>query len=540
MKRKQVRLVTISQRNETARYGVLRVLRKPISVFLFFIALLTACEEPVPVITSTLITNAVIHNGSGGEAFHGAVRIDGDRIIEIGDFVPLEGETTIDAGGLVLAPGFIDTHSHHDEHLEEYRHMPGALSQGITTITRGMDGFSDISNQVQFTPLAEYKTVFAAAPAAVNIASYSPHNSIRHQILGLDNKREASPEEIQQMSELVAAEMTAGAIGLATGLEYEPGLYSSTEEIIALSKVAAGFNGRYTSHIRDEDDHFIEAVQEIIRIGREAELPVHIAHIKLADREYWGTSNTVLELLDDTISTGVQITADIYPYQRWASGLTILFPDRNYSDRSDAEFTFAHTASPEDIVLSRFSPNPDFNGLSVAEISRITERDPELTLMELAQASDDYFQETGIRGSMIIAKGMDEGDVAALMQWENTNICSDGGHGGGHPRGYGAFPRVLGRFVRELGVLTLQDAVHKMTGLPAKTLGIRNRGRIKTGYYADLVLFDPDTIQDKATMEDSTALSVGIEKVWVNGVLAFDEGEPTMVYPGRIITRDGL
>jgi len=444
------------------------VLRKPFGIFLFCVVVLTACEGPAPVVSSTLITNAVIHNGSGGEAFHGAVRIDGDRIIEIGDFVPLEGETTIDAGGLVLAPGFIDTHSHHDEHLEEYRHMPGALSQGITTITRGMDGFSDISNQVQFTPLAEYKTVFAAAPAAVNIASYSPHNSIRHQVLGLDNKREASAEEIQQMSELVAAEMAAGAIGLATGLEYEPGLYSSTDEVIALSKVAAGFNGRYTSHIRDEDDYFIEAVQEIIRIGREAELPVHIAHIKLADREYWGTSNTVLELLDETISTGVQITADIYPYQRWASDLTI------------------------------------------------------------------------IRGSTIIAKGMDEGDVAALMQWENTNICSDGKHGGGHPRGYGAFPRVLGRFVRELGVLTLQDAIHKMTGLPAQTLGIENRGRIRTDYYADLVLFDPDTIQDKATMQDSTALSVGIEKVWVNGVLAFDNGEPTMIYPGRIITRDGL
>ncbi len=514
--------------------------KKAITLILICITLIAACEEPAPVVTSTLITNAAIHNGSSSEAFHAAVRIDGDRIIEIGNFAPLEGETTIDAGGLVLAPGFIDTHSHHDEHLDEYRHMPAALSQGITTITRGMDGFSDISNQAQFTTLAEFKSFFAAAPAAVNIASYSPHNSIRHQVLGVDNKREASAEEIQQMSALVAAEMTAGAMGLATGLEYEPGLYSSTEEVIALSRITAGFNGRYTSHIRDEDDHFLEAVQELIHIGREAKLPVHIAHIKLADREFWGTSGAVLQLLDDAISTGVQVTADIYPYQRWASDLTILFPHRDYSDRSDAEFTFAHTASPEDIVLSRFLPNSDFSGLSVAEISRITEKDPESTLMELAQAADDYFQETGIRGAMIIAKGMDEGDVAALMQWENTNICSDGGHGGGHPRGYGAFPRVLGRFVRELGVLTLQDAIHKMTGLPAETLGIENRGRIRTGYYADLVLFDPDTIQDKATMQDSTALSVGIEKVWVNGVLAFDHGKPTMVYPGRIITRDGL
>ena len=511
-----------------------------IAPILACIVLLSACEEPAPVVSSTLITNAVIHNGSGGEAFDAAVRIDGNRIIEIGNFGPLEGETVIDAGGLVLAPGFIDTHSHHDENLDEYRHMPGALSQGITIITRGMDGFSDISNQVHFTPLADFKTSFAAAPAAVNIASFSPHNSIRRQVLGVDNERIASNEEIQQMSELVAADMTAGALGLATGLEYEPGLYSSTEEVIALSKVVADFDGRYTSHVRDEDDRFLDAVQEIIRIGREAGLPVHIAHIKLADREYWGTSEAVLKLLDDAITMGVQITADIYPYQRWASGLTILFPDRDYSDRSAAEFAFAHTAAPEDIILSRFLPNPDFNGLSVAEISKITEKDPESTLMELTQVADDYFQETGVRGSLIIAKGMDEGDVAALMQWENTNICSDGGNGGGHPRGYGAFPRVLGRFVRELGVLNLQDAIHKITGLPAKTLGIENRGRIRTGYYADLVLFDPDTIQDKATMQDSTALSVGIEKVWVNGVLAFDQGKPTMAYAGQIITRDSL
>jgi N-acyl-D-amino-acid deacylase len=410
-----------------------------IAPILACIVLLSACEEPAPVVSSTLITNAVIHNGSGGEAFDAAVRIDGDRIIEIGNFEPLEGETVIDAGGLVLAPGFIDTHSHHDEHLDEYRHMPGALSQGITTITRGMDGFSDISNQVHFIPLADFKRSFAAAPAAVNIASFSPHNSIRRQVLGVDNERIASDEEIEQMSELIAADMAAGALGLATGLEYEPGLYSSTEEVIALSKVVADFDGRYTSHVRDEDDRFIGAVQEVIRIGREAGLPVHIAHIKLADREYWGTSSVVLELLDDAISKGVQVTADIYPYQRWASNPPILFPDR--------------------------------------------------------------------------------------------------GNGGGHPRGYGAFPRVLGHFVRELGVLTLQDAIHKMTGLPAKTLGIEQRGRIRTGYYADLVLFDPDTIQDKATMQDSTALSVGIEKVWVNGVLAFDQGKPTMAYAGQIITR---
>ncbi len=512
--------------------------KKPFTVFLLCTALLAACEEPPPVVSSTIISNAEIYNGAGDEYFQGSVRIDGDRIIEIGDIEPLDGEVVVDASGLVLAPGFIDTHSHHDSHLNEYRHMPGVLSQGVTTIARGMDGFSDDAEQLKFVPLADFTASFTATPTAVNIASFSPHNSIRRQILGDDYQRKASDDEIRQMSALVEADMQAGALGLSTGLEYEPGIYSSTEEVVELSKVAAKYDGRYTSHLRDEDDHLAEAVQELIRIGREALLPVHISHIKLADREFWGTANTLLKVLNDARAEGIELTADIYPYQRWASDLAILFPDRDFTNRSVAEFTFAHTATPADIILSDFAPNPEFNGLSIAEIAKITERDPESTLLELTQAADNYLRETGRPGSSIIAKGMDEGDIAALMRWEFMNICSDGGHGGGHPRGYGAFPRVLGYYVRKLGVLSLPEAIHRMTGLPAATLGIHDRGRIRTGYYADLVLFNPETIADKASMEEPTALSVGVKKVWVNGVLAFDHGAPTMVYPGRIISRD--
>jgi len=498
------------------------MLQKPVTVFLLCLAVLTACGDSTSPATSTLITNAVIYDGSGGEPVHAAVRIDGDRIVEIGKIEALSGEVVIDARGLALA----------------YRHMPGVLSQGVTLIVRGADGSSDSDGQ--HLPLDEFNATFEHSPAAVNVASFSAHNSIRYAVMGDDNRRPATTGEVAAMAALVEADMNNGAIGLATGLEYEPGIFSETEEVIELAKVAARSGGRYMSHVRDEDDLQMDAFDEVIRIGREARLPVHISHIKLADKEYWGTTDAVIEKLNAARSDGVQVSADIYPYQRWSSNLAVLFPKRDYSDRSVADFTFEHTAAPEDILLSHYGPNPEFNGRTVAEVASILEKDVATTLMELALAADNYRKETGRGGAGIIAKGMDEGDVAALMLWEHTNFCSDGGHGGGHPRGYGSFPRVLGRFVRELGVLELENALYKMTSLPAETMGFEKRGSIRAGYYADLVLFDPDRIEDRSTMLDSTAVSVGIEKVWVNGVLAFENGEPTMAYPGRVVSRSDL
>lgn len=508
--------------------------QKPVAFFLSCIVLV-ACSDPATVVNSTLISNAIIHDGAGGEPFHGAVRISGDRIIAIGDIEVLEGETIVDAGGLVLAPGFIDTHSHHDNNMAKYRHMPGVLSQGITTIVRGVDGFAN--TEFGHMPQSDFNLAFAKSPAAVNVASLSGHNSIRYAVMGDDSRRPASPEEIEVMVKLVEADMENGAIGLGTGLEYEPGIYSATSEVIALARASAAFGGRYMSHVRDEEDQFMDAVDEVIQIGREAQLPVHISHIKLADREYWGTTNVVVERMNQARSEGIEISADIYPYERWASNLAVLFPERDYTDRAVAEFAFEHIAAPEDIMLSHYPPNPEFDGLTIADVAKIIEKDLPTTLMELAQAADDYRRETGRSGASIIAKAMDESDIAELMQWEFINFCSDGSHGGGHPRGYGAFPRVLGRYVRELGVLSLAQAIHKMTALSAASMGISERGSIKAGYYADLVLFDPAVIEDRSTMLDPKALSVGIRSVWVNGVLAFDDDEPLMVYPGRIVSR---
>lgn len=511
--------------------------RKTQFVGILVTLLLVACSDPTSTVSSTLIRNALIYDGTGSEAFEGAVRIDGDKIIEVGNLEAIDGETVIDAAGLVLAPGFVDTHSHHDRGIADHRAMPAVLSQGITTIVRGADGASNVDDSFDLLTVAAFNANFEALPAAVNVGSFSPHNSIRWEVLGDDHKRPATAEEIAAMRVLVDADMEAGALGLSTGLEYDPGIYSTTDEVIELARAAAAHGGRYMSHLRDEDDHFMEAVAEIIRIGREAELPVKISHIKLADREFFGTTDKVLAVLNEARDAGIDISADIYPYQRWASNVGVLFPDRDFASVETAEFTFAHTGAPQDIYLAKFLPDPGLEGRTIAELARLLEQDPVTVLLSLAQAGAAYTEEFGREGTGIIVKGMDDTDIIAFMQWPFTNICSDGEHFGAHPRGQGSFPRVLGRYVRKLGALTLAEAIHKMTQLSAESVGIANRGKIAAGYYADLVLFDPDAVTDRATMQEPLALSVGIDKVWVNGELAFANGAPTMLYPGRIVHR---
>ena len=494
---------------------------------------LFACtvETPEPVST-TLISNAVIFDGSGDDPYEGSVRFDAttQRIVAVGDLEAIPGEVVIDAKGRALAPGFIDTHSHHYEDADKFRDMPGVLSQGITTIVRGMDGTAG-----NYQSVAKFNVAFEASPAAINVASFSAHNTIRQLVMGDDNRRHATPAEIDAMAELIAADMQAGALGLSTGLEYEPGIFSTTEEVIELARVAAASGGRYTSHLRDEDDRFIDAVNEIIRIGEDADIPVHVSHIKLADRLAWGTTADVIGLLNGARSRGVEITADIYPYERWASNLAVLFPERDYSSVETAEYTFERTAAAEDILLISYPANPAFEGMTVAEVAGITERDEVTTLLELSQAAEDHRRETG-EDSGIIAKSMNNEDIAAFLRWPYMNICSDGWHGG-HPRGYGSFPRVLGLFGREFGVLTVPEAIFKMTARAADSMGISDRGRITAGHYADLVIFNPDTVIDRATMKEPMAMSSGIEQVWVNGVLAFDDGAPTEAFAGQVVKR---
>jgi N-acyl-D-amino-acid deacylase len=293
---------------------------------LFLSLLLGIPHQPA----STLIRNAVVIDGSGTPGVRADVRITGGTIRDVGRLEPEAGDRVVDGGGLVLAPGFIDTHSHHLGGALKAPDALGVVSQGITTIVAGQDGSSPF-------PLADTFAELESAPLAFNVASYVGHGTLRGRVLGKDYRRHATGEEVARMRALLASEMKAGAFGLSTGLEYDPGIYAATAEVIALAREAAAHGGRYASHIRSEDREFWSAVEEVITIGREARIPVHVSHIKLAMRGLWGQAPKLLRTLDAARAAGVLLTADIYPYTYWHSGATVLFPKRNYDDLAEAE-----------------------------------------------------------------------------------------------------------------------------------------------------------------------------------------------------------
>jgi len=373
---------------------------------------------------------------------------------------------------------------------------------------------------------------------AINIGSYSGHNSIRDKVMGKDFKRHASQAEIDSMISLLEDDMKAGAFGMSTGLEYDPGIYSHKEEVLALAKVLPAYQGRYISHMRSEDRYFWDALNEIITIGKEARIPVQISHFKLAMRELWGKADSTLQLLDKARKNGVNVTADIYPYTYWSSTIRVLFPDRNFNDEKEAAFILKEVTTPEGIIFSNYEPNPEYNGKSLAEVAAIEKLTPEKMLIELIKRLDKCDAKGVECDGSIVATSMEEEDVAKLMKWRYTNICSDGASMGRHPRGFGAFTKVLSRYVLETGNLTLPEAIYKMTGLAAENLNIQKRGLIRPGYFADLVLFDAATVNDNSTIKDPQAVSAGINKVWVNGVEVYNENGVTKKYPGKIILRN--
>lgn len=476
-----------------------------------------------------VIRNASIIDGSGEAPYPGSVRIRDSHIVEIGELADCGGEV-FDAGGLALAPGFIDSHSHADDEIFEVPDALSAVSQGITTVVVGQDGGSPY-------PLAEFYEKLDATPVAINFASYVGHNTIREEVMGDDNKRTATAAELERMVTMLEGELEAGALGLSTGLEYEPGIYSDTAEVIALAQVAADAGGRYISHMRSEDRWLEESIDEIIAIGRETGMPVQISHFKLAMTPLWGQASRILTKLDRARADGIQLTADIYPYEYWQSTMMVLLPERDYNDRAAIEEALDQIAPPEGIWMTRYEPNPDYVGKSITEIGALLELDPVSTFTHLAAAADRWQQENGRSAEMIIATSMKEADIDLLMAWPETNICSDGGLIDLHPRGAGSFPRVLGHYARDKGLMSVQAAVHKMSGLTAEHMGFTDRGLIREGMVADLVLFDPDTVIDRATPENPDAVSAGIERVWVNGELVYDDGATTASRPGHVIRR---
>lgn len=475
---------------------------------------------------STLIRGAIIVDGSGRPRRQGSVRVREGTIEAIGELQPEAGEVVVDATGLVIAPGFIDTHSHHDRDRDPT--VPAAVTQGITTIVVGQDGGSRF-------PLAAWLDSLRAAPRAVNVASFVGHGTLRQRVMGDDLSRAATGTEIERMRGLLGTELAAGALGLSSGLEYAAGHESTTEEVIALAGEAAAVGARYASHVRSEDRHLDEGLDEAIHIGRVARLPTHVSHLKLARRGLWGQAPRILAKLDSARASGVALTAEVYPYTFWQSTIRVLLPEGDYADREEAEYALRELAAPEDIHLTRYDFLPEYVGKTLSEVARLRGTDPATALLDLIALSE-VGDAQGDKGESIVARSMDERDIETIVRWPQANIVSDGCDCG-HPRGWGAFPRALRLFVREGETLTLEQAIWKMTSLAAQNAGIRSRGLLRVGAPADLVLFDPATVADRATLENPRLPSAGIVGVWVNGRRVLDSGGVTGERPGVVITR---
>lgn len=472
---------------------------------------------------TTVIINAQIADGTGKPLRNGNVRIVNDRIAEVGDFRTSKDDQIIDAKGLVLAPGFIDIHNHSTEGIESDPLAESQIAQGITTLVVGADGDSP-------WPIAEWLKGRVANPASLNVALLAGHATIREQVMAKDFKRVATAVEIEKMVQLVDQGMTEGAIGLSSGLEYEVGSYSATDELVAMSTAAAKHGGFYMTHIRDEADKSFDALNEEISIGERAHIPVEHSHIKLGTVGVWGKAPQYIQIIEAARKRGLDFLADCYPYDAWHSNLKVLVPDKQYENPQSVAKALADVGGGSHVTIVEFKPNPGYESHTIDDLARSNDISPVEMFIRLIREGDAANTEAGIIGQSMI-----ESDIKAFYQQPWVMVVSDGGIGSRHPRGAGTFPRVLGLYVREKHWLTLPEAIRKMTSLPATRLGWKDRGVVREGAFADLVLFDPSTVIDRSTFSNPFALPTGIEKVFVNGTLVWNSGKPTGARPGRVL-----
>lgn len=466
-----------------------------------------------------VIKNASIIDGTGRAAFRGDVRVKGDKIVKIGNLKAKKGETVLDANGRVLAPGFIDIHNHSESGLVREGAAANQVSQGITTVLVGPDGGSPF-------PLSEY---FAKLQSKIapNVGAFIGHASLREQVMNKDFRRQTTTEELAKMLVLMDQSMRDGAFGLSSGLEYDTGFSASTEELIALARVAAKYDGIYMTHMRDEEEGLLDAIREAIRIGKEAKLPVQISHIKAGNRNVWGKSVDAIALVETERRNGLDITADVYPYTAWASTITVLVPSRKHEDRAEIEKGLQNVGGADKVLVTSCAAHRDYEGKTLEEIAKSQNTSP----------IDVYIQIVKDGGAGVVCNSMNESDVKNFYLQSWSMVSSDGGIGSRHPRGTGTFTRVLGKFVRENKWFSLEEAVRKMSAFPANRLGLKNRGAVKKGMKADLVLFDKEKVIDRATFAAPQTFSEGIEIVWVNGQKVWENGATTGNLPGEILRK---
>ncbi len=528
-----------------------------------------------------IIKGGTVYDGTGGPGVKADVGIKGDRIAAIGNLSRAIATTIVDAKGLAVAPGFINMLSHSETSLIRDPRSLSEIKQGVTTQIFGelsmgplndqmkqrlREQQGDVKYDIEWTTLAEYLNYLEKRGVSQNFASFIGAATIRENVIGLEDKP-PTPEQLAQMRELVRREMEAGALGITTALIYPPAFFAKTDELIELCKVAAKYKGKYTVHMRSEGNQLIEGVQETMRIGREAGLPVEIYHLKALGKDNWSKMDQVIKMIEDARRQGVKISANMYTYTAGGTGLDASMPpwvfdggreaaykrlqdpatrrkiaDAIRTPTNEWENLYLAAGSPDRILLASFKSEKlkPLTGKTLAEVARMRGQDPVETIMDLvledrSRIGTIYFlmSEENIK-KQIRLPWVSFGSDAASIAPEGVFLKS-----AAHPRAYGNFARLLGKYVREEKVISLSEAVRRLSGLPATNLGLDHRGFLKPGMFADVVVFDSQTIADRATFDNPHQLAVGVKHVLVNGVQVLKDGEHTGAKPGKALWGPG-
>ena len=516
-----------------------------------FAALVYLQMQAQPAECDLLIRNGKIIDGSGNSWYYGTLAIRDGKILAVGRDVNLPAKRVIDAKGLVIAPGFIDVHTHLEGDEAKDPQARNFIFDGVTTCITGNCGASHANT-------GNYLRYIDSLRTSINIATLVGHNDVRKAVMGRAN-RQPTAEELQRMKDLVDKAMKEGAVGLSTGLIYIPGAYTETGEIVELAKVAARYHGLYASHMRDEGDSVIFAISEALTIGREANIPVQISHFKLSGQQNWGRSRETVPMIEKARNAGIEVTIDQYPYTASSTSISTLIPEEILADGQDS--IRARLQRPEIrkyviqsllgrlkkrklkhfgyVVVANYAPDTSYNGKSIEEINRMMGR--KHRKKEEAQTIIDLMMNGG---ASAVFHGMSEDDVKRIMKYPYNMFASDAsirvpGVGVPHPRGYGTNARVLAKYVREEKVLSLEEAIRRMTSLPAQKFQLSDRGLLRPGFAADIVIFDPAKVQDRSTFERPHAYSEGFLYVIVNGVVTVENGTHTGARAGKALFGPG-
>ncbi len=517
----------------------------------FTISFAAQSQNPIAIGCDILITNGKIIDGTGNSWYYGNIAVKDGKIVKIGRAVNLSAKKIIDAKGLIVAPGFIDVHTHLEGDEDKDPTAQSFIYDGVTTCITGNCGSSNVD-------IGKYLKWVDSLKLSINVATLIGHNDVRKAVMGRAN-RDATPDEMKRMDNIVDKAMRDGAVGLSTGLIYIPGTYTKTPEIVELAKIAAKYNGVYASHMRDEGDSVTQAIEEALTIGREAKIPVEISHFKLSGQHNWGRSKETIPMIIAARNEGIEVTIDQYPYTASSTSISTLIPDEILADGQDS--IKARLQRPEIkkyvinsmlarlkkrklkhfsyAVVANYSPDSSYNGKSIEQINLMKGRkhkmkEEALTVIDIMMGG----------GASAVFHGMGDEDVKRIMQYPFNMFASDAtirilGAGMPHPRGYGTNARVLAKYVREEQIISLEEAIRRMTSLPAQKFQLKDRGLIKEGMAADIVIFDEKEVKDVSTFEKPHAYSKGFYFVIVNGVLTVDNEKHLGVRAGKALYGQG-